>query len=55
MGDVSEPGSGFASSQNRATLIDVEEERELPLSSKRALADLIWDRVAELRLKGAVR
>jgi phosphopantothenoylcysteine decarboxylase/phosphopantothenate--cysteine ligase len=47
--DVSRSGSGFASEQNAAVLIDAEAETELPLMSKRALADRIWDRVIALR------
>ena len=47
--DVSRSGSGFASEQNAAVLIDAEGETELPLMSKRALADRIWDRVVALR------
>lgn len=47
--DVSQDGSGFASENNRAVLIDAAGEQELPLTTKRALADLVWDRVAALR------
>jgi len=47
--DVSRSGSGFASEQNAAVLIDAEGETELPLMSKRDLADRIWDRVIALR------
>ncbi|HEU0094420.1 MAG TPA: bifunctional phosphopantothenoylcysteine decarboxylase/phosphopantothenate--cysteine ligase CoaBC [Vicinamibacteria bacterium] len=47
--DVSRPDSGFASDHNAAVLIDAEAETELPLMSKRALADRIWDRVLALR------
>jgi phosphopantothenoylcysteine decarboxylase/phosphopantothenate--cysteine ligase len=47
--DVSRSGSGFASEQNAAVLIDAEGETELPLMSKRTLADRIWDRVIALR------
>jgi phosphopantothenoylcysteine decarboxylase/phosphopantothenate--cysteine ligase len=47
--DVSRPDSGFASDDNAAVLIDSEAETELPLMSKRALADRIWDRVLVLR------
>jgi phosphopantothenoylcysteine decarboxylase/phosphopantothenate--cysteine ligase len=47
--DVSRAGSGFASEQNAAVLIDAEAETELPLMSKRALADRIWDRAIALR------
>jgi len=51
--DVSRSGSGFASAQNAAVLIDAEGETELPLMSKRALADRIWDRVIALRARRA--
>jgi phosphopantothenoylcysteine decarboxylase/phosphopantothenate--cysteine ligase len=51
--DVSRPGSGFASEDNAAVLIDSEAETELPLMSKRALADRIWDRVLALRSRRA--
>jgi phosphopantothenoylcysteine decarboxylase/phosphopantothenate--cysteine ligase len=47
--DVSRSGSGFASDHNAAVLIDAEAETELPLLSKRELADRIWDRVLALR------
>jgi phosphopantothenoylcysteine decarboxylase/phosphopantothenate--cysteine ligase len=47
--DVSRPDGGFASDHNAAVLIDSEAETELPLLSKRALADRIWDRVLALR------
>jgi phosphopantothenoylcysteine decarboxylase/phosphopantothenate--cysteine ligase len=47
--DVSGNGSGFASERNAAVLIDAKGETELPLMSKRELAERIWDRVAELR------
>ena len=49
--DVSRPDSGFASEDNAAVLIDAEAETELPLMSKRALADRIWDRVLVLRAR----
>jgi phosphopantothenoylcysteine decarboxylase / phosphopantothenate---cysteine ligase len=51
--DVSRSGSGFASEQNAAVLIDAEGETELPLMSKRDLADRIWDRVIALRSRRA--
>jgi phosphopantothenoylcysteine decarboxylase/phosphopantothenate--cysteine ligase len=47
--DVSRPETGFASDENAAVLIDEGGERPLPAMGKRALADRIWDRVAELR------
>jgi len=49
--DVSRPDSGFASDHNAAVLIDAKAETELPLMSKRALADRIWDRVLALRAR----
>jgi phosphopantothenoylcysteine decarboxylase/phosphopantothenate--cysteine ligase len=47
--DITRAGSGFASDHNAAVLIDAEAETELPLMSKRALADRIWDRALALR------
>ena len=47
--DVSGEGAGFASERNAATLIDELGEVVVPLSSKRELAERIWDRVAEIR------
>jgi phosphopantothenoylcysteine decarboxylase/phosphopantothenate--cysteine ligase len=45
--DVSEPGSGFGTDTNRVTILDAAGGRaELPLLSKRAVADEILDRVA---------
>jgi len=45
--DVSEPGSGFGTDTNRVTILDAGGGRaELPLISKRAVADEILDRVA---------
>ena len=49
--DVSRDGAGFASEKNSAVLIDAKGETELPLMSKRELAERIWDRVAELRAR----
>ena len=49
--DVSRDGAGFASDKNAAVLIDAKGETELPLMSKRELAERIWDRVAELRAR----
>jgi phosphopantothenoylcysteine decarboxylase / phosphopantothenate---cysteine ligase len=44
-----EPGAGFEVDTNRVTFITADAEPvELPLQSKRALADVIVDRVAEL-------
>jgi phosphopantothenoylcysteine decarboxylase/phosphopantothenate--cysteine ligase len=47
--DVSRQGSGFGGEANAAVLIDVQGETELPLMSKRELAERIWDRVELLR------
>ncbi|MBI3932153.1 MAG: bifunctional phosphopantothenoylcysteine decarboxylase/phosphopantothenate--cysteine ligase CoaBC [Acidobacteria bacterium] len=48
--DVSRDGSGFAAETNAATLLDAAGgEVEVPRTSKRELAERIWDRVAELR------
>jgi phosphopantothenoylcysteine decarboxylase/phosphopantothenate--cysteine ligase len=47
--DVSAEGAGFASERNAAMLIDDLGEAFVPLSSKRELAERIWDRVAEIR------
>ena len=45
--DVSEPGSGFGTETNRVTILDRAGAREdLPLLSKREVADRILDRVA---------
>jgi phosphopantothenoylcysteine decarboxylase/phosphopantothenate--cysteine ligase len=49
--DVGGDGAGFASEKNAAVLIDAKGETELPLMSKRELAERIWDRVAELRAR----
>ena len=46
--DVSEAGSGFGTETNRVTLFDRSGSRdELPMLSKREVADRIFDRVAE--------
>jgi phosphopantothenoylcysteine decarboxylase/phosphopantothenate--cysteine ligase len=47
--DVSGEDAGFGSERNAATLIDELGEVEVPLLSKRELAERIWDRVAEIR------
>jgi phosphopantothenoylcysteine decarboxylase / phosphopantothenate---cysteine ligase len=45
--DVSEPGSGFGTDTNRVTILAADgSEQALPLLSKRAVADLLLDRVA---------
>jgi phosphopantothenoylcysteine decarboxylase/phosphopantothenate--cysteine ligase len=48
--DVSARGSGFGAEMNAAVLIDAQGgETEVPLMSKRELAERIWDRVVALR------
>jgi phosphopantothenoylcysteine decarboxylase/phosphopantothenate--cysteine ligase len=47
--DVSKAGTGFGGEENAAVLLDDLAETEVPRTSKRALADRIWDRVVELR------
>jgi phosphopantothenoylcysteine decarboxylase/phosphopantothenate--cysteine ligase len=45
--DVAEPGSGFGTDTNRVTILDADGGRdELPLLSKREVADRLLDRVA---------
>ena len=45
--DVAEPGSGFGTDTNRVTILDADGGRdELPLLSKREVADRVLDRVA---------
>jgi phosphopantothenoylcysteine decarboxylase/phosphopantothenate--cysteine ligase len=47
--DVSGAGVGFDADDNAATLVDRAGEVVVERTSKRALAERIWDRVAELR------
>jgi phosphopantothenoylcysteine decarboxylase/phosphopantothenate--cysteine ligase len=48
--EVGGGAGGFASEENAATLLDASgAERQVPLVSKRELAERIWDRVLELR------
>ena len=47
--DVTKPGAGFNTDTNIATLITKDDEKELPLMSKRQLAEMILDKVKELR------
>ncbi len=47
--DVTKPGAGFDVDTNIAELITREDRRELPIMTKRALADAILTRVMELR------
>jgi phosphopantothenoylcysteine decarboxylase/phosphopantothenate--cysteine ligase len=45
--DVAEPGSGFGTDTNRVTILAPDApDQALPLQSKRAVADVILDRVA---------
>jgi len=54
--DVGRPGAGFGGETNAAVLIDRDGgETEVPLGSKRALAEAIWDRVAALRGRSGAR
>jgi phosphopantothenoylcysteine decarboxylase / phosphopantothenate---cysteine ligase len=50
--DVTRERAGFGVDTNAALLIDADGEREVPLVSKRELAERIWDRVVEMRGKG---
>jgi phosphopantothenoylcysteine decarboxylase / phosphopantothenate---cysteine ligase len=52
---VGQDGSGFAADTNAAVLMDADGELEVPLTSKRDLAERIWDRVAELRARTPVK
>jgi phosphopantothenoylcysteine decarboxylase/phosphopantothenate--cysteine ligase len=46
--DVSEPGSGFGTDTNRVVIIDKDgTTTELPLQTKRQVAERLWDRIAE--------
>jgi len=47
--EVGGNGAGFAAETNAAVLIDATGETEVPLVSKRELADRIWDRAVQLR------
>jgi phosphopantothenoylcysteine decarboxylase/phosphopantothenate--cysteine ligase len=45
--DVAEPGSGFGTDTNRVTILAADgTEEQLPLLAKRAVADLVLDRLA---------
>ena len=46
--DVTQPGVGFAGDTNRVTLVTRSDACELPLMSKRDVADAILDRALEL-------
>jgi phosphopantothenoylcysteine decarboxylase/phosphopantothenate--cysteine ligase len=49
LNDVSDPEIGFESERNAVTLIEPDDEQELSIDSKDAIADAILDRVGELR------
>jgi len=48
LNDVSDPEIGFESERNAVTLIEPDDEQELSIDSKDAIADAILDRVDEL-------
>ena len=47
--DVTKPGAGFNTDTNIAALMTKDETKELPLMSKRQLADVILDKIMEIR------
>jgi phosphopantothenoylcysteine decarboxylase/phosphopantothenate--cysteine ligase len=47
--DVTAPGAGFEVETNRVTIFDAWSAEELPLLSKRAVAERILDRIEEKR------
>ena len=47
--DVTKPGAGFNADTNIAALMTKDETKELPLMSKRQLADVILDKIMEIR------
>ena len=47
--DVSLAGAGFGTDTNIATIITRDKTEELPLMTKRELADIILDRIAEIK------
>ncbi len=49
--DISQKGAGFNSDTNIATIISKNSETDLPLMSKRELADKILDEIVKLRQK----
>jgi phosphopantothenoylcysteine decarboxylase/phosphopantothenate--cysteine ligase len=49
--DITKAGAGFNTDTNIATIISRETEIELPLMTKRELADKILDEVVKLRQK----
>ena len=53
LNDVSNPKIGFESERNAVTLISAEDETEVPIDSKDAVAGAILDEVARLREKAS--
>ena len=49
--DITKEGAGFNTDTNIATILTADGESELPLMSKRELADKILDRIVKLRKK----
>ncbi len=49
LNDVSDTSIGFDSNENAVTLVTDADEREVPRAPKSGIADLILDRVLELR------
>lgn len=47
--DVTEPDAGFDGDTNKVTLIDAQAEKQLPLLSKDEVAEVILDRIRELK------
>jgi phosphopantothenoylcysteine decarboxylase/phosphopantothenate--cysteine ligase len=47
--DITKEGAGFNTDTNIATILTAADEKELPLMSKRELADRIMDEVVALR------
>ncbi len=55
LNDISNPAIGFESSENAVTLIDSAQEEHVPQASKNTIADVILDRVDQLRSKTSSR
>ena len=47
--DVTKPGAGFNIDTNIATLITAKGREEQPMQTKRQLAEIILDRILEIR------
>jgi len=47
--DVTREGAGFGTDTNAVTLITKDDSRDMPLMTKRAVADAIFDRILEIR------